>query len=109
MFLQELRRKKAEASKLSEQVKEMQTTAAQPVVEEGLEDKKAQALESKFSETYSKILVMKEERITNLEHRLEETMNENQSLRDEISSVRKQLIRSPAGGLNPSSPLSRYS
>lgn len=65
-------------------------------------------LGARFGEAYSKSLATKEERISTLERRLEETTKDNQLLRDEVASVRKQLGRSPSSaGQTSNSPLSR--
>ena len=104
---QELKRKKAEVSKLSTQLDEYQKSGLTSVPGTPTDkDKDFQDLESRYGEQYSKSLAIKEERIATLERRLEETMRENQTLRDEIASARKMVRSSSAGGPG-GSPLAR--
>ena len=73
-------------------------------------DSQIHNLEAKFDEAYAQSLAVKDERISQLEQRVEETTHENQSLRNDVSSLRKELIQSQARRLSPGhSPMSRYS
>ena len=72
-------------------------------------DSQIHNLETKFDEAYTQSLAVKEERISQLEQRVEETTRENQSLRNDVSSLRKELIQSQARRVSPGhSPMSRY-
>ena len=86
--------------KLSTQLEEYQkgpsSVPGTPVAAD--KDKQFQELESRYGEAYSKSLATKEERIATLERRLEETLRESQSLRDEVASARKMVRSSSAGG-----------
>ena len=68
------------------------------------------SLETKFDEAYTQSLAVKDERILQLEQRVEETTRENQSLRTDVSSLRKELIQSQARRVvSPGhSPMGRY-
>ena len=58
-----------------------------------------QELESRFNEAYTQSLTTKDDRIAVLEKRADDMKLENELLKDEISTLRKQLnqIRSPIG------------
>lgn len=65
-------------------------------------------LETKFDEAYSQSMAVKEERIAQLEQRLEESMQENQTLRGDVTSLRKEVIQSQARRPSPGhSPMTR--
>ena len=59
-------------------------TTATTVAEEQDEQKKIQELGNKIGEANSRSLAIKEERIGQLEQRLEEMRNENKSLKESI-------------------------
>ena len=65
------------------------------------EQKKIKELQDKMDEAHSHSLAIKEERIGQLEARLEEVNHENQTLREDLSSLRKQMVLGSA----QSSPL----
>ena len=58
-----------------------------------------QELESRFNEAYTQSLTTKDERIAVLEKRAEDNKAENELLKDEVTSLRKQInqLRSPVG------------
>ena len=66
-----------------------------------VEQKKIEELGTKFDEALSQSLAIKEERISQLELRLEESLKENGSLRDDISALRKELIKAQANKNGP--------
>ena len=76
----------------------------------GAGDSQIHSLETKFDEAYTQSLAVKDERILQLEQRMEETTRENQSLRSDVSSLRKELIQSQTRRVvSPGhSPMGRY-
>ncbi|XP_019849313.1 PREDICTED: girdin-like [Amphimedon queenslandica] len=101
---EELKHEKDVASTLTKQVERLQKSAANPSdpVTDGREQKKISDLSTKFDEALSQSLSIKEGRINQLEGRLTEVIRENESLRNEMSSLKRRSPLSPTHQPNTS-------